>query len=622
MILLGSVYFIAPIYLLKTTGRAIALSLQEAGPQTHAVIDLAMDDDGDDGDDDVRFQTELERAIEASKAEASSQAAANHVAPSDPQPAVPGASAFLSERAQLEKERRDRQKRLRPESSLDGKNAGSDSEDDEAIREKPSKRLTSSLSAQSTSASVQTIDRVFWDGEFRQTATKHSEPRKDRRPTFRITEVLGHKADLSFAVMSSYALDFSWIYEFFDPSVPVIMIAQPDATGQASLKNVLPNWVKTTPVLRGGRGCQHMKFMLFFYKTGRLRVVVSTANLIAYDWRDMENTVWLQDVPLRSSPIAHDPKATDDFPAVLQRMLHSMHVRPALSSMISDNHPDLPLKSIDELRKRWDWSKVKAYLVPSIAGKHEGWPDVIKTGHPRLMKVVRLMGMRTEKGKGKEVVLECQGSSIGIYTTQWLNEFHWSARGESAQDWLDEPKKRREQLPYPPIKLVFPTKATVQQTALGEQGGGTVFCRRKQWAAKNFPRDHFYDSKSKAGPVLMHSKMIIATYRDAPSLGKRKLTEDSETEDDTDSDIEVIQPAIGWAYIGSHNFTPSAWGTLSGTGFNPILNISNYELGVMFPLKDEAEVNQTACWERPPKKYVSGRDEPWIQEESPYHQDG
>ena len=26
-----------------------------------------------------------------------------------------------------------------------------------------------------------------------------------------------------------------------------------------------------------------------FYKNGRVRVVVSTANLIAYDWRDMEN---------------------------------------------------------------------------------------------------------------------------------------------------------------------------------------------------------------------------------------------------------------------------------------------------------------------------------------------
>lgn len=59
--------------------------------------------------------------------------------------------------------------------------------------------------------------------------------------------------------MSSYALDFPWIYQFFDPSVPVIMVAQPDASGKESIRNVLPNWIKTTPFLRNGFGCQHMK---------------------------------------------------------------------------------------------------------------------------------------------------------------------------------------------------------------------------------------------------------------------------------------------------------------------------------------------------------------------------
>lgn len=102
------------------------------------------------------------------------------------------------------------------------------------------------------------------------------------------------------------------------------------------------------------------------------------------------------------------------------------------------------------------------------------------------MMAVREMAMRTGKGKAKELILECQvgsplcfrvfdnvlfgqGSSLGIYTTQWMNEFYWSARGESAEDWLDEPKKRREKLPYPPIKIIFPSKRTVQESALGEK---------------------------------------------------------------------------------------------------------------------------------------------------------
>lgn len=49
-----------------------------------------------------------------------------------------------------------------------------------------------------------------------------------------------------------------------------------------------------------------------------------------------------------------------------------------------------------------------------------------------------------------------------------MNEFYWSTRGESAEDWLDEQKKRREKLPYPPVRVVFPTKKTVQASALGE----------------------------------------------------------------------------------------------------------------------------------------------------------
>jgi tyrosyl-DNA phosphodiesterase-1 len=66
--------------------------------------------------------------------------------------------------------------------------------------------------------------------------------------------------------------------------------------------------------------------------------------------------------------------------------------------------------------------------------------------------------------------------------------------------------------------------------------------------------------------------MIIAMLQDNPLISKSKR---NETPEDSENDeIEVVEPAIGWAYIGSHNFTPSAWGTLSGSAFNPILNVS------------------------------------------------
>jgi len=89
-----------------------------------------------------------------------------------------------------------------------------------------------------------------------------------------------------------------------------------------------------------------------FYKTGRLRVVISTANLIDYDWRDIENVslssgaweflnlfqaVWLQDLPPRPTPIPHDPKVIDDFPSIMQNVLRAVNVRPALANMLAND---------------------------------------------------------------------------------------------------------------------------------------------------------------------------------------------------------------------------------------------------------------------------------------------
>lgn len=80
------------------------------------------------------------------------------------------------------------------------------------------------------------------------------------------------------------------------------------------------------------------------------------------------------------------------------------------------------MKSISDLSKRWDWSNVTAELVPSIAGKWEGWKkiktfgyfcDVInpsnsssRTGHPRLMRALETLGLATNKTQN--LVVECQ----------------------------------------------------------------------------------------------------------------------------------------------------------------------------------------------------------------------
>ena len=76
--------------------------------------------------------------------------------------------------------------------------------------------------------------------------------------------------------------------------------------------------------------------------------------------------------------------------------------------------------------------------------------------------------------------------------------------------------------------------------------------------------------------------------------------------------------ATGWMYMGSHNWTPSAWGNCSikkdGT---PTINTANYELGIVFPLRSsdpQKEADKLATWKRPARKYTK-EDRPWIQSE-------
>ena len=77
--------------------------------------------------------------------------------------------------------------------------------------------------------------------------------------------------------------------------------------------------------------------------------------------------------------------------------------------------------------------------------------------------------------------------------------------------------------------------------------------------------------------------MVLGTFRDKRGgldrHARSSAREDSEDDDDAGADGDGdgtgngTKKLVGWAYLGSHNFTPSAWGTLSGSAFTPILNV-------------------------------------------------
>jgi len=152
----------------------------------------------DSDDEDVRYEKGPQRTLEASKVSSHSQPVPSPPGLAKKEKPEQGLSSFLLERAKLENERLERQKRLRGEVAQAKMKAVEDESDSETERDgsmdgPPSKKQHMSKSSQKNSNPTSSLNsrQVFWNGELRQTATRHAEQRRDRSPTFKLTQVLG-----------------------------------------------------------------------------------------------------------------------------------------------------------------------------------------------------------------------------------------------------------------------------------------------------------------------------------------------------------------------------------------------------------------------------------------------
>ncbi|KAK7438242.1 hypothetical protein VKT23_018173 [Stygiomarasmius scandens] len=216
----------------------------------------------------------------------------------------------------------------------------------------------------------------------------------------------------------------------------------------------------------------HMKFMLIFYKSGCLRVAVTTANLVDYDWKDIENAAWVQDVTtLTSSPNAKsDTKSSESFQHVFNRVLDGLNVQPALDIMRKQgvsSHPFLryffsealliaPLSSpTQHLGPRTSLGLVPGQSLPRtfhvrearrLACRSRKRPYKTHESHPKhglsdryqfislpnqiLIRV--LIFAKEDKSPSLSNTSHLQQASTPLHGS---TSFFYSARGESPEDW-------------------------------------------------------------------------------------------------------------------------------------------------------------------------------------------
>eukprot|EP01028_Stygiella_incarcerata_P005905 TRINITY_DN24392_c0_g1_i1.p1 TRINITY_DN24392_c0_g1~~TRINITY_DN24392_c0_g1_i1.p1 ORF type:complete len:557 (+),score=142.00 TRINITY_DN24392_c0_g1_i1:58-1671(+) len=376
---------------------------------------------------------------------------------------------------------------------------------------------------------------------------------------------------LERALVSTFTLDEEWLFSQFRPDMPLVLVRHWDRDEETS--GVVSTHGGRITIVRPPMlkfGTMHAKLMILRY-IDFVRIVISSSNLGDGDYKVIGQVFWAQDFELVEAKngtgegqhvhldVDDDDSEdrSEDFLIGLNSFLNDMGVPPAIVQ--------LHLKSVHI-------EKVRIELVASVPGYHNG-SRKSAYGHMRLRSLISHEESRMRSGRGgggwdgidrdDQIVYQC--SSFGKLDRGFVNQFLTSI-GISE---LDVPRRRAIGNPSSassggddlPFAVVYPTQEEAISSPSGLFGMSVCCLSPEHWNMSTFPRHWFCPTHV---PEILHSKVLARlAMRPSPSSGTTSL--------------------FGWIYIGSHNFSPSAWGRLIRDDNS--LQMFNYELGVWFPHK-------------------------------------
>lgn len=371
--------------------------------------------------------------------------------------------------------------------------------------------------------------------------------RAEECDTASFTDLVGDPLDIEAILLSSFGTDIEWLLSHFESGTPITLIDQPpkgdsSAASLVPLGNVWPLFQVVHPRFDKGKGglldhgTMHCKLIVIKWKNDRgLRIAVTSANLVEFDWHGISQCIWAVDI--RNQPSVAQP--TSSFGTDLVDFV---------SRLLRGTQP-----VTDWVRTLSDWSvKISSQipqevnLVASVPGVHSGKAKS-RFGQLRLKDI---LGNPT--GLIRNVMF--QASSIGLLQKPFYESF------------IDAVGSSQER-----FRIVWPEYTK----AMNLIGNDHVFMAEKNAAVAHRFMTPLIQLPTRED-MLNHSKMIIS--RD-------------------------------FVYMGSHNFSMSAWGRVVFEG--NALQIASYELGIVIKGLEGFRINksfQLASMEAPELPHITS---PW-----------
>ncbi|KAJ2781490.1 hypothetical protein GGI15_003206 [Coemansia interrupta] len=377
----------------------------------------------------------------------------------------------------------------------------------------------------------------------------------------RLTQVLGtpvssnsislaailQKDTLRKALMTTFVLDLDWLVSHVSQSTKLVVVTHYDKSKGNS--GILQSDSGRIMIVHMDYGMQrwpvmHSKLMLLFYDN-YVRFVASSANLFAIDWTVLENIVFIQDFPYIQE--GQKLAAKCDFGVDLVNALKDLSV------------PEQVIKQLD----RVDFSAAKVHIVTSVPTTQDSRRRHAKSyGLIRLKEVANKMRCALDSidmAPWFNASLYCYGSSMGKISLDYLRDFYLCALGTTQPSY--KLIKDSGELSAADIAnnvfVGFHTQDQGNNNKYGDVPRNSIKFKLDMYFDESYPSQRLYKITPEEPNVLVHAKVFLSRFGKA---GER-----------------------GWIYLGSHNFTPGAWGTIKCVDRPATKYINNYEFGVILP---------------------------------------
>ncbi|KAJ2897155.1 hypothetical protein IWW38_001811 [Coemansia aciculifera] len=382
-----------------------------------------------------------------------------------------------------------------------------------------------------------TVILPFPDGVVRLTHMAGEKENLDQAMT--LSDILQPTA-LRKALLSTFVLDLEWLLTHFERSTKLVVVKSYDpkleqcGVYQSEDRRVTLVNPEFSP--KQAYPIMHSKIMLLFYDT-YVRFVVSSANLYQDDWTLIQNIVFIQDLPYTPSVVSADTC----FGSTLEGALRDISV---------------PEPVVEQLRYI-NFTRVKVHIVtsvPSAEGRSQFHAE--SYGLDRLARVTQMIrDQELDKKEVYDVTLYCYGSSMGRLNSSYLRSFYASAVGSTPSIIQHQGGLSSSDIETK-VRVGFHTLAQGENNIHGPAIQQSFKFQPEYYSDPTFPRYALRKIESKVPNTLVHAKVILAR-------------------------LNATRQERGWMYLGSHNFTPGAWGYKRAYGKPCFVN--NYEFGVVLP---------------------------------------